>query len=82
MTDAIASEMLGVEIARRALEASSADAAVVVQRLGREPCLATIIVRNDPSSKTFVRMRRNQCHRARVDPHHQAFPERQPHLLK
>ena len=61
MTDAIAIEMLGADIARRVIEASMVDAAAIKQKLGRQPCLATIIVGNDPSSDTYVRMKQNQC---------------------
>lgn len=75
MADAIAGEMLGAEIARRVIEESMADAAAVTQKLGRQPCLATIIVGNDPSSETYVRMKRNQCRRAGVESRHQAFPD-------
>lgn len=68
-------EMLGTGIAKRIMEGSSVDAAAVAQKLGRQPCLATIIVGNDPSSETYVRMKRNQCHRAGIESRHQAFPD-------
>lgn len=68
-------EMVGIGIAKRIMEASTVDATAVAQRLGRQPCLATIIVGNDPSSETYVRMKRNQCHRAGIESRHQAFPD-------
>ncbi len=67
-------EMLGTGIAKRIMEASSFDVATVALRLGRRPCLATIIVGNDPSSETYVRMKRNQCHRAGIESRHQSLP--------
>lgn len=71
----MAREMFGADLARRIMDESGGETALVAQKLGRPPCLATIIVGNDPSSETYVRMKRNQCHRAGVDSRHQAFPE-------
>lgn len=75
MTPTIAGQMLGGPIARRIVEASLAEAVSITQKIGRPPCLATIIVGNDPSSETYVRMKRNQCRSAGVESRHLAFPD-------
>ncbi len=34
---------------------------------GRRPCLATVLVGNDPASATYVRMKQNRCRDAGID---------------
>ena len=44
-------------------------------RTGRKPCLATVIVGEDPASVTYVRMKQNRCHKAGLESRHVALPE-------
>lgn len=61
---------LAAEITARAAER----AAAVRERTGRAPCLATVIVGDDPASVTYVRMKRNRSRKAGIDSRHVELP--------
>ncbi|WP_062207556.1 bifunctional 5,10-methylenetetrahydrofolate dehydrogenase/5,10-methenyltetrahydrofolate cyclohydrolase [Streptomyces sp. NBRC 109706] len=66
--------MDGTEPARRLVEASAAGAAEVLRRTGTAPCLATVLVGEDPASVTYVRMKRRRCEKAGITSRHVALP--------
>ncbi|KAA2257288.1 bifunctional 5,10-methylene-tetrahydrofolate dehydrogenase/5,10-methylene-tetrahydrofolate cyclohydrolase [Solihabitans fulvus] len=45
------------------------------QRAGRRPCLATVLVGDDPASVTYVRMKQNRCRQAGIESRHVALPD-------
>jgi methylenetetrahydrofolate dehydrogenase (NADP+)/methenyltetrahydrofolate cyclohydrolase len=59
--------MDGAAAARRSLESTSLRAAVVSRKLGRRPCLAAVLVGDDPSSVTYVRMKQRRCESVGID---------------
>lgn len=67
--------MSGTELARDIVEQTAERAREFTERAGRKPCLATVIVGDDPASVTYVRMKRNRCHRAGIDSRLVALPE-------
>nr|WP_328723293.1 bifunctional 5,10-methylenetetrahydrofolate dehydrogenase/5,10-methenyltetrahydrofolate cyclohydrolase [Streptomyces sp. NBC_00247] len=66
--------MDGTALARRTLEAVSASAADILRRTGTAPCLATVLVGEDPASVTYVRMKRARCAKAGIESRHVALP--------
>lgn len=54
---------LAVEIVRRSAER----ALHLKQKTGHGPCLATVLVGDDPASATYVRMKRNRCESAGIE---------------
>lgn len=66
--------MSGTELARDIVGRASEKAAGYAKRTGRKPCLATVIVGEDPASVTYVRMKRNRCHKAGLESRHVALP--------
>lgn len=67
--------MTGTELARDIVQRASEKAADYTKRTGRKPCLATVIVGDDPASVTYVRMKQNRCHKAGLESRHVALPE-------
>jgi methylenetetrahydrofolate dehydrogenase (NADP+)/methenyltetrahydrofolate cyclohydrolase len=67
--------MSGTELARDIVRRASEKAADHAKRTGRKPCLATVIVGDDPASVTYVRMKQNRCHKAGLESRHVALPE-------
>ncbi|GLZ34189.1 bifunctional protein FolD [Lentzea sp. NBRC 105346] len=59
--------MSGTELARDIVGRAAQRAGEYEKRAGRKPCLATVIVGDDPASVTYVRMKRNRCHKAGID---------------
>jgi methylenetetrahydrofolate dehydrogenase (NADP+)/methenyltetrahydrofolate cyclohydrolase len=59
--------MDGASLAKLLLEDTAGRAERFVARSGRRPCLATVLVGNDPASKTYVRMKTNRCREVGVD---------------
>lgn len=57
----------GAAVAARLLDRISRDAAEFTQVQGRRPCLAAVLVGDDPASHTYVRMKRNRAAKAGVD---------------
>jgi methylenetetrahydrofolate dehydrogenase (NADP+)/methenyltetrahydrofolate cyclohydrolase len=68
--------MDGSLLARRILEATSERAAAVRAGRGRPPCLAAVLVGDDPSSVTYVRMKEKRCESAGVDSRVVRLPDR------
>src|SRR5687768_11424646 len=67
--------MSGTELARDIVQRASEKAADYTKCTGRKPCLATVIVGDDPASVTYVRMKQNRCHKAGLESRHVALPE-------
>ncbi|MFJ1755037.1 bifunctional 5,10-methylenetetrahydrofolate dehydrogenase/5,10-methenyltetrahydrofolate cyclohydrolase [Kitasatospora sp. NPDC088134] len=66
--------MDGTGPARRITERTAAAAAALRERTGVAPCLATVLVGEDPASVTYVRMKRARCAKAGIEPRHLALP--------
>ncbi|HJQ48605.1 MAG TPA: bifunctional 5,10-methylenetetrahydrofolate dehydrogenase/5,10-methenyltetrahydrofolate cyclohydrolase [Amycolatopsis sp.] len=49
-------------------------AATRARELARKPCLATVLVGDDPASVTYVRMKQKRCAAAGIDSRHVALP--------
>jgi methylenetetrahydrofolate dehydrogenase (NADP+)/methenyltetrahydrofolate cyclohydrolase len=71
----MASVMDGAHLARTIVERSAEQAAAFTQRTGSTPCLATVLVGEDPGSVTYVRMKRNRCAQAGIASRHTPLPE-------
>jgi methylenetetrahydrofolate dehydrogenase (NADP+)/methenyltetrahydrofolate cyclohydrolase len=67
--------MSGTELARDIVRRASERAADYAKRTDRKPCLATVLVGDDPASVTYVRMKQNRCHKAGIESRHVALPE-------
>ncbi|MFJ1800536.1 bifunctional 5,10-methylenetetrahydrofolate dehydrogenase/5,10-methenyltetrahydrofolate cyclohydrolase [Streptomyces sp. NPDC088180] len=59
--------MDGVGLARRIVEETSSKATTLARRVGVTPCLATVLVGEDPASVTYVRMKRARCAKAGIE---------------
>lgn len=66
--------MEGTALARSILERTAERAAALTERTGQAPCLATVLVGEDPASVTYVRMKRNRCEKAGIRSRHLALP--------
>lgn len=66
--------MDGTALARRIVEETAGRAADLTTRTGTTPCLATVLVGEDPASVTYVRMKQNRCRKAGIDSRHVALP--------
>ena len=64
----------GTAVAESLLEATAAGAMDLERRVGRKPCLATVLVGDDPASQTYVRMKRNRCARVGIESRSIALP--------
>lgn len=53
--------MDGAAVAARWSAATARRASAVTGALGRRPCLATVLVGDDPASQTYVRMKQRRC---------------------
>lgn len=51
----------GTAVAAQLLSDVASGAAEFTRAHGRKPCLATVLVGDDPASHTYVRMKRNRC---------------------
>ncbi|WP_405658741.1 bifunctional 5,10-methylenetetrahydrofolate dehydrogenase/5,10-methenyltetrahydrofolate cyclohydrolase [Streptomyces sp. NBC_01166] len=58
--------MDGTSLAARVVEEAAAKAAEIAGRTGTSPCLATVLVGEDPASVTYVRMKRARCAKAGI----------------
>jgi methylenetetrahydrofolate dehydrogenase (NADP+)/methenyltetrahydrofolate cyclohydrolase len=74
MTQATARLMSGTELARSIVARSAERAAEFIRRTGTEPCLATVLVGDDPASATYVRMKQNRSRKAGIASRHVALP--------
>ncbi|WP_328545965.1 bifunctional 5,10-methylenetetrahydrofolate dehydrogenase/5,10-methenyltetrahydrofolate cyclohydrolase [Streptomyces platensis] len=66
--------MDGSALARSLVEQAARRAADLTERTGTAPCLATVLVGDDPASVTYVRMKRNRCAKAGILSRHVALP--------
>jgi methylenetetrahydrofolate dehydrogenase (NADP+)/methenyltetrahydrofolate cyclohydrolase len=66
--------MEGTALAARILETAARDAAALAGDTGAVPCLATVLVGDDPASATYVRMKQNRCAKAGIRSRHVALP--------
>ncbi|MCO5996612.1 bifunctional 5,10-methylenetetrahydrofolate dehydrogenase/5,10-methenyltetrahydrofolate cyclohydrolase [Actinoallomurus rhizosphaericola] len=66
--------MDGTGPARRIVERSAARAAWITREAGTPPCLATVLVGDDPASVTYVRMKRARCEKAGIASRHVGLP--------
>ncbi|MEV5900817.1 bifunctional 5,10-methylenetetrahydrofolate dehydrogenase/5,10-methenyltetrahydrofolate cyclohydrolase [Streptomyces sp. NPDC052127] len=66
--------MDGTGLAGRIVEEAAAKAAEISQHTGTSPCLATVLVGEDPASVTYVRMKRARCAKAGIRSRHIALP--------
>lgn len=53
--------MEGKPLAKRILDATAAQVQRIRSETGTTPCLATVLVGDDPASETYVRMKRRRC---------------------
>ncbi|MEU0970290.1 bifunctional 5,10-methylenetetrahydrofolate dehydrogenase/5,10-methenyltetrahydrofolate cyclohydrolase [Streptomyces sp. NPDC005917] len=66
--------MDGTAVARRIVEQTAQRAAGLTARTGTTPCLATVLVGEDPASVTYVRMKQNRSRTAGISSRHVALP--------
>jgi methylenetetrahydrofolate dehydrogenase (NADP+)/methenyltetrahydrofolate cyclohydrolase len=59
--------MTGTDLAASALEHATRRAEAFAKRTGRAPCLATVLVGDDPASVTYVRMKQRRYRRSGVE---------------
>lgn len=71
---AMAELMDGSELAAEIVDDVRDRAARSAQHLGRPPCLATVLIGDDPASATYVRMKQNRCRTAGIDSRHVSLP--------
>ncbi|MEU6253723.1 bifunctional 5,10-methylenetetrahydrofolate dehydrogenase/5,10-methenyltetrahydrofolate cyclohydrolase [Streptomyces sp. NPDC047043] len=64
----------GTALARRSVEDTAKRAAALTETTGTPPCLATVLVGEDPASVTYVRMKQNRCRKAGIESRHVALP--------
>lgn len=66
--------MDGTALARRIVDETAKKAADLTGRVGTAPCLATVLVGEDPASVTYVRMKQNRCRKAGITSRHVPLP--------
>ena len=66
--------MNGTQLANDILERTAERAADFLARTGAKPCLATVIVGDDPASVTYVKMKENRSHRVGIESRHTGIP--------
>ncbi|MET7781272.1 bifunctional 5,10-methylenetetrahydrofolate dehydrogenase/5,10-methenyltetrahydrofolate cyclohydrolase [Streptomyces sp. NPDC005388] len=66
--------MDGAGLARRIVEETAKRAAALTGGTGMAPCLATVLVGEDPASVTYVRMKQNRSRKAGIESRHVALP--------
>lgn len=64
----------GRQLAGEIVGNSSQLAGSFLEQTGSRPCLATVLVGEDPSSVTYVRMKRNRCAQAGIESRHFPLP--------
>lgn len=65
----------GTTVANRILSDTAARAMRFDTATGRKPCLATVLVGDDPASHTYVRMKANRCRTAGLESRRHQLPE-------
>ncbi|HET6950128.1 MAG TPA: bifunctional 5,10-methylenetetrahydrofolate dehydrogenase/5,10-methenyltetrahydrofolate cyclohydrolase [Acidimicrobiales bacterium] len=73
-TPAAARLMLGTPVADDILAGAATRAAAFREAAGRAPCLATVLVGDDPASRTYVRMKRARAARVGVESRATSLP--------
>lgn len=66
--------MDGTALAARVLAGTSDRAAQITRRTGTRPCLAAVLVGDDPASATYVKMKQARCRKAGIDSRHVPLP--------
>ncbi|HEY3958572.1 MAG TPA: tetrahydrofolate dehydrogenase/cyclohydrolase catalytic domain-containing protein [Streptosporangiaceae bacterium] len=66
--------MDGARLARESLSRTAARAAELAETTGVPPCLATVLVGDDPASVTYVRMKENRSRKAGIASRHVELP--------
>jgi methylenetetrahydrofolate dehydrogenase (NADP+)/methenyltetrahydrofolate cyclohydrolase len=66
--------MEGTALAKRLLDESATAARRFEKQVGRRPCLATVIVGDDPASVTYVRMKSTRCEQIGIEARQIALP--------
>lgn len=69
-----ANVMNGNAVANRILADTADRAARFLVATGRKPCLATVLIGDDPASHTYVRMKTNRCRTIGLDSHRHHLP--------
>ncbi|MHC9293101.1 bifunctional 5,10-methylenetetrahydrofolate dehydrogenase/5,10-methenyltetrahydrofolate cyclohydrolase [Mycobacterium sp. LTG2003] len=64
----------GVHVAGEILADTRRQAAAFEEQSGRKPCLATVLVGDDPASHTYVRMKANRCRTTGLDSRSHQIP--------
>jgi methylenetetrahydrofolate dehydrogenase (NADP+)/methenyltetrahydrofolate cyclohydrolase len=59
--------MDGAALAKEILASVAQRASAISREIGRPPCLAAVLVGDDPSSATYVRMKQKRCASVGVD---------------
>jgi len=67
MTEATATRLDGKALAKQIEQDLTQRVAALVEKTGRTPILATILVGDDPASATYVRMKGNACKRVGME---------------
>ncbi|WP_327397819.1 bifunctional 5,10-methylenetetrahydrofolate dehydrogenase/5,10-methenyltetrahydrofolate cyclohydrolase [Streptomyces phaeochromogenes] len=65
--------MDGTGLARRIVDETAKRVADLTERTGVAPCLATVLVGEDPASVTYVRMKQNRSRKAGIESRHVAL---------
>jgi methylenetetrahydrofolate dehydrogenase (NADP+)/methenyltetrahydrofolate cyclohydrolase len=66
--------MDGANLAARIVAEAGERAAEIARRTGAAPCLATVLVGDDPASATYVRMKQARCRKAGIDSRRVTLP--------
>ncbi|MGC0362077.1 methylenetetrahydrofolate dehydrogenase (NADP+)/methenyltetrahydrofolate cyclohydrolase [Rhodococcus sp. 27YEA15] len=64
----------GRAVAAKILDKVGRETAQFTQEHGRRPCLATVLVGDDPASHTYVQMKRNRCAEAGMESRYVELP--------
>jgi methylenetetrahydrofolate dehydrogenase (NADP+)/methenyltetrahydrofolate cyclohydrolase len=64
----------GKRVANDILAGTRERAAAIEHKAGRKPCLATVLVGDDPASRTYVRMKSNRCRSTGLDSRRHELP--------
>jgi methylenetetrahydrofolate dehydrogenase (NADP+) / methenyltetrahydrofolate cyclohydrolase len=67
--------MDGTTLARTIVDATAVRAARFAELAGRQPCLATVLVGDDPASAAYVKMKQNRSRKAGIASRHVTLPE-------
>ena len=70
----MATLMDGTSLAARITAGTTERAAEITRRTGTPPCLATVLVGDDPASATYVKMKQNRCRKAGIASRHVTLP--------